>query len=604
MHVDKNAARAAIGILALLLMGTTVPAWGQTSEAPAAVPITIDAKDVSVTEVLRTLGKAAGVNIIVGQKVEGTVDAINLHDISVEDALRLIAEAQGLYWYKDASGAYVVTGIEPRLTGGQIPQGGVPGAQPAGTPAAAPEPRIPPVPGAARPSPGGASAQPMAWPGTEPVIPVPPLAPGPSSVTTHEPDRDSLTRTAWVKLSYASAAEVADMLGGRIVGGTTGASLSLPTPASSRRRAFSVSSDMSAEATVFGGFGSNERQQSAWRQWQQPGGYGGGGGGRGRYGGGGVGQYGGGGYGGGGYGGGRGGGYGGRGGGYGGGGGYGAGAMMLLPSEFMEIVAYMPQNALLIRGLPEEIDQLKETIQWLDQPAQQVEISCKFVSINVNDTKSFGIDWQTSNGQLEFWNLGFAPADAVNNVVRFARGAFQAELRAAVSSGRATVLAEPIVTTQNNLPAEINFYTEIPYFIAVVTYNEFGNREVDFETDYAYIDNMLSVTPRINADDSVTMEIYPEIDQQVGTVEGPNGERIPITSNWYIYVPQVTVADGETLVIGGIISKSQDEQTRKTPLLSEIPLIGNLFQSKRRTISNSETLIFVTPRIVRPIPRE
>jgi type II secretory pathway component GspD/PulD (secretin) len=278
--------------------------------------------------------------------------------------------------------------------------------------------------------------------------------------------------------------------------------------------------------------------------------------------------------------------------------------MMLLPSEFMEIVAYMPQNALLVRGLPEEIDQLKEMIAWLDQPAQQVEISCKFVSINVTDNKALGIDWQVSNGQLEFWNLGFAPSEAVNNVVRFARGRFQAELRAAVSSGRATVLAEPIVTTQNNMPAEIDFYTEIPYFIAVVTYNEFGNREVDFETDYAYIDNMLSVTPRINADDTVTMEIYPEIDQQVGTVEGPNGERIPITSNWYIYVPQVTVADGETLVIGGIISKSQDEQIRKTPLLSEIPLVGNLFQSKRRTINNTETLIFVTPRIVRPIPRD
>lgn len=277
---------------------------------------------------------------------------------------------------------------------------------------------------------------------------------------------------------------------------------------------------------------------------------------------------------------------------------------MLLPSEYMQIVAYMPQNALLIRGLPEEIDELKDMITFLDQPSKQVEVSCKFVSINVSDAKSFGIDWQVSNGQLEFWNMGFAPADAVNNVVRFARGRFQAELRAAVSSGRATVLAEPIVTTHNNLPAEINFYTEIPYFTAIVDYNEFGNRTVEFETDYAYIDNMLSVTPRINADDTVTMEIYPEIDQQVGTVEGPNGERIPITSNWYIYVPQVTVADGETLVIGGIISKSEDEQIRKTPLLSEIPLLGNLFQSKRRTVNNTETLIFVTPRIVRPIPRD
>ncbi|MCX7599540.1 MAG: hypothetical protein N2512_11855 [Armatimonadetes bacterium] len=267
-------------------------------------------------------------------------------------------------------------------------------------------------------------------------------------------------------------------------------------------------------------------------------------------------------------------------------------------------MAYMPQNALLVRGLPEEIDQLKELIELLDKPAKQVEISVKFVQVTITSEKSFGIDWTVTNGQLEVFNRGFAPAEATNNVVRFARGRFEALLTTALSSGRATVMAEPIVTTQNNMPAEINFYTEIPYFAATVTYNEFGQREVDYEPDYVYVDNVLSVTPRINEDDTITMEVYPEIDQQVGTVEGPNGERIPITSNWYVYVPQVTVADGETLVIGGMINKTTDENFRRTPLLSEIPLIGELFKSKRRVVNNSEVLIFVTPKIVRPIPRE
>ena len=156
------------------------------------------------------------------------------------------------------------------------------------------------------------------------------------------------------------------------------------------------------------------------------------------------------------------------------------------------------------------------------------------------------------------------------------------DVKASHSDGRATVMAEPIVTTQNNLQAEIDFYTEIPYFSATVTYNEFGNRTVDYSTgggtggangggNMIYLNNSLTVTPRINGDDSITMECYPEIDQQVGTVTGPNGESMPITSNWYIYVPQVTVADGETLALGGMINKTEDENYRSTPLRDPDP---------------------------------
>ncbi len=594
MSERKHVACVAVWVAACALIATCALSSAEKSSQAASLPIDIDAKDVSVSEVLRMLGKAAGVNIIVGQDVKGTVDAISLHDITVEDALRLIAEAQGLYWYKDASNTYVVTGVPPRRL--QTATSSAPAPSTSSAPA---QPTVvPPVqPTSAAPTqPAPAVAQPQP---SEPAIPVPPISPGTSTVTTKTKDRSKLMQTALIRLNYISAAEVADMLGGRIVWGASGGSLDLPTPASARRRAYGAASAVAAEASVLGGLGGGRRTLASWRQFPGPGGVGGAYGGRGgRYGGIAGGAYGGG-YGRAGYGG-----YGG----YGrtgfGRGGYGGAGAMLLPSEMMEIVAYMPQNALLVRGLPEEIDQLKDVISWLDQPAKQVEISCKFVSITVTAEKSLGIDWRVTNGQLEFWNLGFAPGEAVNNVIRFARGRFEATLGAALSSGRATILAKPIVTTQNNMPAEINFYTEIPYFIAIVTYNEFGQRQVDFETEYAYINNMLSVTPRINADDTVTMEVYPEIDQQVGTVEGPNGEQIPITSNWYIYVPQVRVADGETLVIGGIISKSENENVRKTPLLCEIPLIGNLFKARRRTINNTETLIFITPRIVREIPRD
>lgn len=577
--------------LAVLVGGLVIPgavAWAQAAD-PESTPISIDAKDVSVTEALRMLAKAAGVNIVIGPDVSGTLPSIELHDVTVETALRIIATAHGLYWHKDGN-VFIVSSQPPRTqpaTGTAAPA--VVPATTVQTNEAAVE-----VPGATAPT---VPAQ--------PTIPAPPLQPGPSSVT--EEGRPGLV-TALIPLKYANAAQVAMMFGGSVSEAPIGGSLRIPTQAASNRRNFGAFAEV-ADTSAFGGMAAPAGLAAGWRQWE--GGYGGGFGGRGGrttggYGGGyggATGGYGGrggraGGYGGGGYGG-----RGGYGGGYGGaGGGYG---LFMLPSEEMAPpMAYMPQNALLVRGLPEEIDQLKELIELLDKPAKQVEIAVKFVQVTITSEKSFGIDWTVTNGQLEVFNRGFAPAEATNNVVRFARGRFEALLTTALSSGRATVMAEPIVTTQNNMPAEINFYTEIPYFAATVTYNEFGQREVDYEPDYVYVDNVLSVTPRINEDDTITMEVYPEIDQQVGTVEGPNGERIPITSNWYVYVPQVTVADGETLVIGGMINKTTDENYRRTPLLSEIPLLGELFKSKRRVVNNSEVLIFVTPKIVRPIPRE
>ncbi len=591
-YVAKLATAFAISLLLVPLV------WAEQPADTGSTPISIDAKDVSVTEALRMLAKAAGVSIVIGSDVTGILPSIELHDVTVDTALRMIALAHGLYWYKDGD-VYIVTATEAKAkTGGPAPAGtysGRGGTAEGTAPAPLPIPPQPAVGGFAQPSPGLV--------GMDTGVPAPPVSAGPSTVIA-EGVRDHRLVTAFIPLQYASAAQVALMFGGSISSVPTGSTTSTPTPGAANRRGYAVVSDPGM-ASVMGGAGGGGL--ASLNQYGGGGGGNRGGGGGGNRGGGGGGN--------------RGGGGGGgrnnqggnnqnnqggnRGGGGNFGGGQNGGSILQLPSEFMQPpIAYMPQNALIVQGLPDEIDQIKEMITQLDTPAKQVEVAVKFVQVTLTANKSLGIDWTVTDSQLEFFNLGFAPATAVNNVVRFAKGRFQATLGATLSSGRATVMAEPIVTTQNNLTAEIDFYTEIPFFSATVTYNEFGNRTVDYTNDYVYVDNVLSVTPRINGDDSITMELYPEIDQQVGTVTGPNGEQIPITSNWYIYVPQVTVADGETLVLGGMINKTEDESVRATPLLSEIPILGNLFKSKVKSVNNSEVLIFVTPRIVRPIARE
>ena len=177
-------------------------------------------------------------------------------------------------------------------------------------------------------------------------------------------------------------------------------------------------------------------------------------------------------------------------------------------------------------------------------------------------------------------------------------------LAALEQDGRATVVNEPHVTCPNNSYAEVNFYTTIPYFVAQTEYNQFGQRissEVDVEE--VDVENSLYVMPRINADDSITVFLEPELEDAVGEVIGPNGETIPIITTQFVST-QVTVPDGDTIVMGGLIRKDVSFSYQKTPLLHRLPIIGKLFQSKHARTSNSELLIFVTPKIVRDVPAQ
>lgn len=530
-----------------------------SAEAPETgdqLGINIDVKDAPVEQVLRMLAKAADVNIVVGPDVNGTVPAITLHDVTVDMALKMIAKSLGFYWYKEGN-VYVVSKQPPA-------------PDVAAAPLAAAAPAVPSA---------GLGAQPPSAP-ARPAVPhievaPPPLAPVVTPVMT-PPVAEPKIVSAMIPVKHVDAGEIAILFGGVISDGGTTSGI-FPTQKPSQLRRNSSRGGGSTPSDVFGlGFG---MPTGASGLGQVDTGVGGGVGGRGSRG---------------------------TQGGVGGAGTTGGGSGTLgtmLPGEMEPPIAFLPQNALLVQGSQEDIDRFQEILDLLDKPSKQVEISTKFIEVQTNSDKALGIDWSVSNGSLEFFNQGFAPGEAINNVVRFASGRFEAQLNALLSSGRATVINEPHVITANNQFAEINFFTTIPYFSAQVSYNQFGTREVDFTSEFIDVENSLWVVPRINADDSITVYLEPTLEDTVGEVEGPNGERIPIVTSQYVST-QVRVGDGETIVLGGLIRKSESSTLRETPLLSRIPIIGRLFQARRTGKDNSELLIFVTPRIVRDVPAQ
>jgi type IV pilus secretin PilQ/predicted competence protein len=167
-------------------------------------------------------------------------------------------------------------------------------------------------------------------------------------------------------------------------------------------------------------------------------------------------------------------------------------------------------------------------------------------------------------------------------------------LTAAASAGKVKVLSDPKVATLNNEPANINVTNSIPY----VTSNVASTGVTSANVQYLLTGIQLTVTPTINADGRITLDINPTVSQpgtqasgQAAAIGAPSIESRNAKTT-------VLVKDGETIVIGGLISESLTDNISKIPVLGDIPVLGWLFKSKHVDRTRTELLIFVTPNIL------
>ncbi|MGC8667604.1 MAG: type II secretion system protein GspD [Chthonomonadales bacterium] len=326
------------------------------------------------------------------------------------------------------------------------------------------------------------------------------------------------------------------------------------------------------------------------------GGIGGGFGGRGGFGGG-LGGFGGQG----GFGGGRGGfgGFGGQGGIGGGFGGQGGGfAQYLVPEGVQAIIGYDVDNSIIVVGTDDAIREMKQRINLLDIAPKQVEIRAEFVTVSENDLRTFGIDWQIQRADFQAGTTGFAGGPVFLN---YATGNVVAALRTTLTEGKGRIINSPMVTTLNNVPVTIQIGREVPVFVTSPI--AAGNGTVVLQTALIPVGvfSGLTVWPRINGDDSISMYVEPFLQDIVGTVTGPDGTTAPIITTQDIAVNR-RIRNDDTMVIGGLISKNDTTSINKVPLFADLPLIGQFFKSTSVTVNDEELLIFVTPHIIRDTP--
>jgi type IV pilus assembly protein PilQ len=166
-------------------------------------------------------------------------------------------------------------------------------------------------------------------------------------------------------------------------------------------------------------------------------------------------------------------------------------------------------------------------------------------------------------------------------------------LTAGEQKGQAKTIATPRVTTLNNSRAEIESGSQIPIVTTQTGANAGG---VVFTTEYVSVPLRLEVTPQITDVGTVVLDVVTENNSvsaltSVGGTPGINTQRMKT---------KVTVPDGGTTVVGGALLDSEGEDQFRTPGVSRIPILGNLFKRKAVSRTTNEILFFITPRIYRP----
>ncbi len=276
------------------------------------------------------------------------------------------------------------------------------------------------------------------------------------------------------------------------------------------------------------------------------------------------------------------------------GGQFGAQAGILIPEGLDGIVANDIDNSLIVRGTPEAIEYIRRILRFLDIAPKQVLIRAEFITVTRNDFDKFGINWSLSRVNLQAGATGLADLGAPV-FVNYASGNLVANLRAQLSQSRGRIVNAPVVVTQNNSPAIVAFSTTDYIEQQFVVFNQAGQPTTFTQPVPIPVPTQLTVTPRVNADGTITLSLFPQI-STVGRVR-VGARDLPRFETQFVFTVR-RIRSGETMVLGGLVTRSDNSVVTKIPVIGDLPVIGQFFRGRNREVNESELLIFVTATVL------
>ena len=288
-----------------------------------------------------------------------------------------------------------------------------------------------------------------------------------------------------------------------------------------------------------------------------------------------------------------------------------------------KVTAIEGQNALMVFANPETYSEIMQRITQLDIPQKLLEIRARLIEISITDSKKVGIDWSRLNrlttiiaenpknelgvglpwnysdetGLLphgDLYDLGklpenqyFQKINGFKDVGYMSRQltAFDITLDWLLENNAAQLLTDVTVSSISGETGGIFIGDVIPYVSR--------DRENEYNVEREEVGIRLSILATVNKDGFITMVVEPEASNVTGFIDG----RIPRT-RMRTANTTVTVANGQKIFAGTLLSSDILTTTNKVPLLGDIPFLGALFKHKVSAVENTELVIEITPRII------
>jgi type IV pilus assembly protein PilQ len=300
-------------------------------------------------------------------------------------------------------------------------------------------------------------------------------------------------------------------------------------------------------------------------------------------------------------------------------------------------------NTLLVIDIPQRVAAIKNLVQTLDKPVDQVVIEARIVIANESFARELGakfgitgtqdhalfsnsiannilnqnsiVDAALKNGTVPPPNPPAVPtitrglnlnlpttltgAGSLALSILNAGYALDIELSALQTEGRGEVISNPRIVTSNQKEATITQGEEIGYLTLTGAGTAGGTQVPQVQFKDAVLE--LKVTPTITNDGRVFLSMNVKKDEVAGFVDTGVGQ-VPRIAKRSVDTA-VLMEDGQTVVIGGVYEFKDQQDMSKVPFLADIPIIGNLFKKRGRTKSKAELLIMVTPKVLRVAQR-
>ena len=282
------------------------------------------------------------------------------------------------------------------------------------------------------------------------------------------------------------------------------------------------------------------------------------------------------------------------------------GAAQRLLEREVAVVAEKMTNTLLISASPRYFEVITKMVRDLDLPQPQVLIQVVLAEVTLDDSDSLGFEWTYKKGIGNYnvktgTDLGVA-GDLLTNggySVAVTGGDISMLLHALATKGKLEVLSRPQVMASDNQQAEIKIGQRVPIITSSRSSDVTSTTASTFNTiSYQDVGILLTVTPRINDDGFIRLEVAPEVSSVATTSVQISKDVNAVVINNRSAKTTVSVQDGHTIVLGGLITTKNDEREKKVPIIGDIPLLGSLFKSTRKIKERTELLIIMTPRVI------